>query len=106
MVNMNYEALVPILRALMSPEGRCPCCGHGFVNERDIQIEHRFPPRGPRDWARLHARNLSFACGSCNRTKAAKEPDLWLDEQEGARLSNELERTTVERLMAQPTLGL
>ena len=41
MVNMNYNGLVPILRAMMTPEGRCLCCDTPFVNESDIQIEHR-----------------------------------------------------------------
>lgn len=93
MVNMNYVALVAVLRAMMTSEGVCLCCGHPFVNERDIQIEHREPPRHQRDWARLHARNLGLACASCNRTKASKPYALWLDEQEAARLSNELDPT-------------
>lgn len=45
-INMNWRALVPVLRAMMSAEGLCLSCGHRFVNERDIQIEHREPPRG------------------------------------------------------------
>lgn len=87
-VQMNYRALVPELRALMTTEGLCQCCGHQFLNERDIQIEHCEPPRAYNDWARLHARNLRLACGSCNRTKGQKPFSEWLDEQEGARLSN------------------
>jgi hypothetical protein len=85
---MNYRALVPVLRALMTPEGLCQACGHEFVNERDIQIEHLEAPRSANDWARLHARNLRLSCGSCNRTKGQKPFAVWLDEQEGARLSN------------------
>jgi hypothetical protein len=85
---MNYRSLVPVLRALMTDEGLCQGCGHEFVNERDIQIEHCEPPRFPQDWARLHTRNLRLACGSCNRTKSQKRFADWLDEQEGARLSN------------------
>jgi len=87
-VQMNYRGLVPYMRAAMSSEGLCLCCGHPFQNERDIQIEHIEPPRGPRDWDRLHARNLRLGCGSCNRTKGKKPFADWLDEQEGARLSN------------------
>jgi hypothetical protein len=85
---MNFQALVPLLRAMMTDEALCLNCGHPFVNERDIQIEHREPPRHRQDWARLHARNLGFSCASCNRTKSNKPNDVWLDEQEGARLSN------------------
>lgn len=88
MTQMNYRALVPLLRAMMTPEGLCLACGHAFVNERDIQIEHIEPPRDDKDWARLHARNLRLCCGSCNRTKGKKSFLEWLDEQEGARLSN------------------
>jgi hypothetical protein len=88
MTQMNYQALVPMLRAMMSPEGLCTACGHKFMNERDIQIEHAFPPRTNNDWARLHARNLHLFCASCNRTKGAKPYEQWLDEQELARISN------------------
>jgi len=55
-VNMGYRALVPYYRAALSPDGLCLSCGHPYDNERDIQIEHRAPPRHPQDWARLHAR--------------------------------------------------
>jgi hypothetical protein len=85
---LNYRALVPVLRAMMTQEGLCQCCGHQFLHERDIQIEHLEPPRFEKDWARLHARNLRLSCGSCNRTKGKKPYAEWLDEQEGARLSN------------------
>jgi hypothetical protein len=88
LVQMNYRSLVPVLRALMSEEGLCHCCGHEFLNERDIQIEHCEPPRNQTDWARLHARNLRLACGSCNRTKGQKPFSQWLDDQEGARRSH------------------
>jgi HNH endonuclease. len=87
-IEMNYQSLVPILRALMTPEGRCQGCGHEFVNERDIQIEHCEPPQHSQDWARLHTRNLRLFCGSCNNTKGKKPFSQWLDEQEECRLSN------------------
>ena len=92
-VNMNWRALVPVFRAMMTDEARCLCCGHRFDNERDIQIEHNYPPRFPADTARLHTRNLSIACASCNRTKARTPYNVWLDQQEEARLSNETTRT-------------
>jgi hypothetical protein len=85
---MNYRSLVAPMRAYMSPEGLCQGCGHPFLNERDIQIEHWYPPRSAQDFALLHTRNLRFTCASCNGTKAQKPPLEWLDEQEGARLSN------------------
>lgn len=88
MTDMNYYGLVPLMRILMADEGRCLNCGHAFINERDIQIEHIRPPRHNRDWARLHARNLRLFCGSCNKGKSDKVFDDWLDEMEEARLSN------------------
>jgi len=87
MVQMNYRSLVPVLSALMD-DGLCQGCGHSFLHERDIQIEHLEPPRHAQDWARLHARNIRLFCASCNRTKSDKPFQQWLDEQEGARLSN------------------
>jgi HNH endonuclease len=87
-IQMNYRALVPELRVMMTEEGLCKGCGHKFENERDIQIEHIEPPRFENDWANLHARNLRLCCASCNRTKGQKPFQQWLDEQEGARLSH------------------
>jgi hypothetical protein len=78
---------------MMTDEGICTSCGHPFLNERDIQLEHREPPRHAQDWARLHARNIGLACGSCNRTKSGKSYAAWLDEQEGARIANEADHT-------------
>jgi hypothetical protein len=46
---MNYRELVPIMCELVN-RGSCQGCGHSFVNERDIQIEHDFPPRHVQDW--------------------------------------------------------
>ena len=89
---MNYRALVPWMRAMMTDEGLCIACGHAFVNERDIQIDHLFPPRHRQDWGRLHTRNVRLGCGSCNNSKGSKEPDQWLDEQEVARITNLLYR--------------
>lgn len=93
-INMNWQALVPLMRAMLSPEGLCLSCGHKFTNERDIQIEHREAPRFPGDWAREHARNIGLMCQSCNVTKRDKGNGLWLDEQEHARISNSGNRET------------
>jgi 5-methylcytosine-specific restriction endonuclease McrA len=103
MIQMNYRALIPELRALMSNEGLCKGCGHDFINERDIQIEHIEPIRFDKDWARLHARNIRLFCASCNGTKGHKPFGQWLDEQEGARLSN-LQEPTPIRILAQMNL--
>lgn len=103
---MNWRALVPELRAFMSPEGLCLSCGHAFVNERDIQIEHREPPRSSNDWARQHARNISLTCQACNGTKGNKPYALWLDEQEQARLANEHDRGHRSMSMASEQMGL
>ena len=72
----------------MTPEGECTCCGHSFLNERDIQIEHREPPRFKNDLAREHACNLGLLCASCNGTKGDKPYAQWLDEQQDIRESN------------------
>ena len=106
LVNMNWIALVPLLRALLSPEGRCLNCGHRFVNERDIQIDHVEPPRhqgAVRDWARERASNLRFICQSCNCAKGHKSNPEFLDEQEDARLSNERHRSTPNLLSVPAT---
>ncbi len=88
---MNYSALVERFRTELTVP--CLSCGHTPRDEGDVQIEHIEPPRHQMDWARLHARNIRFLCGSCNRTKSDKANADWLDEQEGARLSNLSERT-------------
>jgi hypothetical protein len=89
-INMNWRALVPPFRAVMTDEeALCTSCGHAYDNERDIQIEHVCPPRNKTDYARLHARNITLRCGSCNRTKSGTPYEAWLDRQEEARLSNE-----------------
>jgi hypothetical protein len=81
MTQMIYRRLVPIMRALMGPKARCQACGHGFANELDIQIDHRYPPRHAQDWARLHAGNLWLICSSCHDNKGAKDFQVWLDDQ-------------------------
>jgi 5-methylcytosine-specific restriction endonuclease McrA len=88
MVEMNYQSLVAVLRAMMSEEGLCLGCGHTFLGERDIHIEHLEPPRFPHDWARLHTRNCRLFCASCNTSKGKKPFADWLDIEEERRLSN------------------
>jgi hypothetical protein len=88
MIQMNYQGLVEDFRIRLENKAVCCGCGHAFINERDIQIDHILPPRHAQDWARLHTRNPRLFCGSCNRTKGKKSFVQWLDDQEGARLSN------------------
>jgi hypothetical protein len=42
---------------MITDEGLCKNCGHPFIGERDIQIEHIEPPRSNTDWARLRQRH-------------------------------------------------
>jgi hypothetical protein len=88
-INLNYQSMVPKFAAMMTPEALCISCGEEFLNERDIQIEHREPPRFQKDWANLHARNTDLICGSCNSGKGKKPYQQWLDDEETKRLSNE-----------------
>jgi 5-methylcytosine-specific restriction endonuclease McrA len=106
-IQMNYQALVPYMRAMMDKAGHCLGCGHPFLNERDIQIEHIEPPRNPQDWARLHTRNLRLFCASCNGTKGDKPYGEWLDEQEEARRSNIATKRTQAGIIldSQPETG-
>lgn len=90
MREMNWRSLVaPVRAAINDPDSCCTSCGHRHLNERDVELDHVLPPRGPQDWARQHARNIRIVCASCNRTKGRKDYTVWLDEQEGARISNE-----------------
>jgi len=88
LVDLNWQALVPHMRMSLSPEARCLNCGHPFVNERDVQIDHIEPPRSLTDFARERAINLRLICQSCNGTKGAHLHADWLDRQEDARQSN------------------
>ena len=86
--DLNYRALVPVFRALMNdPEAVCQNCAHPFRNERDMQLDHRAPPRHRKDWARYHARNVQVVCQSCNGTKHKKDYEKWLDDEESNRNS-------------------
>jgi len=100
--NMNWRALVPLLRAMMSPEGLCLSCGHPFLNERDIHLEHRYPPRHSHDWARHHARNIWLDCDSCNKRKGPTPYGEWLDNEEEARLVNEQWRASDQSPLSEP----
>lgn len=87
--DMNYRALVVDVRARLEwpDEAICKNCGHEHDSERDVQLDHVLPPRHPKDWARLHARNIAILSGDCNQSKNDKDYASWLDEQEDVRLS-------------------
>jgi len=85
--DLNYWSKLPELRGMLTHEGLCPNCGHEYDGERDVQLDHREPPRYRGDLARLHARNVAILCGSCNNTKRSMDYADWLDDQEQARLS-------------------
>jgi hypothetical protein len=92
--SMGWSTLVPILRAMMTDEAICTSCLHRFDNERDVQLDHNEPPRFKGDCARLHARNISIRCSSCNTGKSDKPYAEWLDQEEQTRLSNEVDRSS------------
>lgn len=102
-INMNWRSLVPMYRAMRTEEGLCTSCAHPFDSEPDVQFDHICPMRSDKDYARLHARNIAIRCSSCNRGKADKPYDEWLDQQEGARLSNEENPSAA--LMREPDPG-
>lgn len=95
-MDMNYRAFVPEFRAMLTPDGLCQGCGHNFMNERDIQIEHLAPPRFKNDWARQHTRNLRLMCASCNGGKGTTPYEEWLDNEEQKRLSHKNSSQNVE----------
>jgi len=79
--DLNWAALTPVLRALLTPEARCLDCGCPFVDATGITIDHLEPPRYFQDWAREHARNIAFVCRSCNAMKQRKTLAIWLEER-------------------------
>jgi hypothetical protein len=81
MTQMNYASLVVPLRAAMAEGSICLSCGCRFMNERDIQIEYREPPRHSQDWERLHVQNIFLLCASCGSTKRGKPFAEWLHER-------------------------
>lgn len=60
MVELNYDALVPEVRALIGPDGICAWCGKPFTEKHPVSFDHIEPPRwnGEIDWERLHASNI------------------------------------------------
>jgi hypothetical protein len=88
LIELNWQALIPIMRALLGPDGRCLNCGRHRATARELHIEHRIPPGGEgqarlTDWAAQHARNLWIACGGCNAEKGPQPADrTWLDREQ------------------------
>lgn len=81
MTRLHYEHLIEPMRFAMDSHRCWASCGEPFKNERDIQLEHREPPRSPLDWERMDARNIDVKCGTCNNMKADKPYSQWLHEQ-------------------------
>lgn len=80
LVELNWDALIPIMRALLGPDGKCLNCRRHQGDPRRYHIEHRIPPQNVTDWAAHHARNLWIACGGCNCRKGRNDADrAWLE---------------------------
>lgn len=83
LIELNWQALVPIMNALLGPGGLCLNCGRHQGNPRQLHIEHRIPPLGVTDWATQHARNLWISCAGCNGEKARHDADReWLEREQ------------------------
>jgi hypothetical protein len=88
---LNYKSLIPMVRAflLWPDECFCPNCGSTYNQISTFHFDHREPPRHPRDWARLHARNIGPLDRECNCAKGDMLHAQWLDLEEDKRLSAE-----------------
>ena len=83
LVELNWQALIPIMRALLGPDGLCLNCGKHRATARELHIEHRLPPQKTTDWPAQHGRNLWIACGGCNGEKARSDADRpWLEREQ------------------------
>jgi hypothetical protein len=83
LVELNWRALIPIMRALLAPDGLCLNCGRHQDATRKLHIEHRVPVLNILDWAAQHARNLWIACGGCNGEKGRNDADReWLEKEQ------------------------
>ena len=88
---LNWQSLLPYLRAALEPGTLCTSCGHAHMNERDVQLDHRAPPRPEKhpDLARHHARNIQILCAASNNAKGSQPYEQWLDDQEDTRVAVE-----------------
>ena len=83
LIELNWQGLVPILRALLGADGICLNCGRHRGSAREYHIEHRCPPEHLADWATQHARNLWLACAGCNMEKGRRDADReWLEREQ------------------------
>lgn len=83
LIELNWQALIPIMRALLGADGLCLNCGRHRPSATELHIEHRVPPEGPDDWPAQHARNLWIACEGCNLEKGPSESDrTWLEREQ------------------------
>lgn len=91
MYNLNYRSLIPMVRAYLvwGEESLCPNCGSPYDSKSTLHFDHREPPRNPRDWARLHARNIGPLDKECNTPKNDMAYAKWLDVEETKRLNAE-----------------
>jgi hypothetical protein len=82
LIELNWGALVPIMRALLAPDGICLNCGRHRSTCRELHIEHRIPVVHIADWPAQHARNLWIACAGCNIEKGRNDADRdWLERE-------------------------
>ncbi len=84
MVELNYEALVPLVDVFISPVGLCTACAHPFTITH-LQLDHIEPPRwelGVIDWERLHARNIQVLHPGENGSKHNKPFAVWLGDDQ------------------------
>jgi hypothetical protein len=81
MRRLHYNHLIEPMRFALTSNHCWSSCGEPYKNERDIQLEHREPPRSPTDWERMDARNIDVKCGTCNNKKDNMPYAQWLHEQ-------------------------
>lgn len=82
LIELNWRALIPIMRALLGPDGRCFNCGRHHGDPRKMHIDHRVPPLCTADWPAQHTRNLWIVCAGCNTGKGRNEVNRdWLERE-------------------------
>lgn len=112
LVELNWLAFVPLLRALISPGGRCLNCAKHWDDPRQYHLDHRFPVGSLTDWPLQHSRNLWLICPGCNTTKGARDGDRawieaehhkWMAERRWADHAGEYGWPPVNTYFGQPT---
>ena len=83
LIELNWRGLIPIMRAMLSPDGRCLNCAKHWSDPKKLHIEHRVPALGITDYAGHHARNLWIACEGCNWDKGRHDNDReWIEREQ------------------------